>query len=393
VGDALTLHVANAVVAATFAVACFIVLRYFPARRELAIVGFALIFAVLENVLAFGSGVAPPKAVSLVLGILAVLPYLFATVALGVHKGLAFRVPRTALPSLFLTVAGFTAYMAGWTYAWRFIPLQVAIALPILEASLLALSTAQGNRRDLALAVVLVAGAAIYLARIPAVAFLFEPGFTRSELLASDMFTMSMMAIIVNMTAAMLLFLAAVADAILSEYRERSERDPLTGILNRQAFDERVRAVGAGGGMLIMADLDHFKDINDRHGHAVGDEAIRAFAGLLRAVGVLGGRIGGEEFAIFLPGASPAQGVQVAEGLRLAFAMKAIGAAGMQVHATASFGLTTCAPGEALHGCFARADAMLYKAKNSGRNRVCLHDASQPASAFGGGFSPDPAVA
>lgn len=392
-GDALTLHVANAVVAATFAFACFVVLHCFPARRELAIVGLALIFAVLENILAFGFGASPPKVVSLLLGILAVLPYLFATVALGIHKGLAFRVPRSAVPSLLLTVAGFATYILGWSYAWRFVPLQIAIALPILEASRLAFATAQGNRRDLALAVVLVAGAGIYLARLPAVAILFEPGFTRGDLLASDILAASMIAIIVDMTAAMLLFLAAIADAILSEYRERLERDPLTGILNRQGFDQRVRAVGAGGGMLIMADLDHFKSINDRHGHAIGDETIRAFAGLLRAVGVIGGRIGGEEFAIFLPGASPPQGVQVAEGLRIAFAMSAIGAANKPVRATASFGLAICAPGEPLHGCFARADAMLYRAKNSGRNRVCLHDARQTATDVGGGFSPEPAIA
>ncbi len=374
VGDALTLHVANAVVAATFAVACFTMLRYFPARRELAVIGTALAFAIMENILAASSNGAPSLIVAFLLSAFVILPYQFAVVAFAVHKGLPLRFPRTALPSLALGLAGFAIYSAGGGYLWRFFTLQVAIALPLLEIAWLASVTAQRTRQDLALAAVAAAGAFVYLARIPAVLMLFDLDFTRDALLESRLFSVSMVAIIINMTAAMLLFLASIAGAIMSEYRKRAERDPLTGIFNRRAFEEQFVNNSLQGGVVVIADLDHFKGVNDAYGHETGDKAICTFARMLDEVGLICARLGGEEFGFLLPCADTIRGKLVSDGLRMALSMNAIDTGCGSLSLTASFGVARYEAGEGLKSCLSRADAALYRAKQSGRNRVCVDE-------------------
>jgi diguanylate cyclase (GGDEF)-like protein len=354
-------------------------LRYFPARKELGLVGIALILGVVENLIAFNVGRAPSLPTLVALSCLSIMSYSIGMAALVVHKGLPVRLPRTALPALSIAIAGVALTSFGWDYAWRFLPLQVAIALPMLEIVWVLWRLPRRNSRDTAMAVVLTTGASAYLLRIPAALLLLDPGFTRTDLLASTVFTPSMIVIIVTMTATVLLFLSSVADKIMAEYRERSERDPLTGIYNRRAFEERFKAEIARGGILAMADLDHFKQVNDRYGHATGDRAICAFSGMLESVELICGRLGGEEFAYFMPGAALVQGRLVAEGLRQAFSMAHLDADRRPIRLTASFGVTQCGPGEPLHACLSRADAALYRAKQAGRNRVCVAE-SEPAT-------------
>jgi diguanylate cyclase (GGDEF)-like protein len=155
--------------------------------------------------------------------------------------------------------------------------------------------------------------------------------------------------------------------------------DSLTGVLNRYAFFEqaqalRLRPAGAARMVLLMLDLDHFKHINDRFGHATGDEALRLFAHTVQAVlagqGIVG-RLGGEEFALAL--AIPLEeALQVAEQLRVAIAAVALPTGTELCVFTVSIGVAALHAHETVTAGLARADQALYGAKGNGRNRVEL---------------------
>jgi len=155
--------------------------------------------------------------------------------------------------------------------------------------------------------------------------------------------------------------------------------DCLTGLPNRHAFLEQAdgarllaqrQRTGLG---LLMIDIDHFKQINDRWGHASGDEALVVFARtarhLLREHETIG-RLGGEEFALLLPGADLDAAVQAAERLRRAIREATIITSGPTYRMTVSIGVVVLDPHEDLGGAMARADHALYAAKRAGRDRV-----------------------
>jgi diguanylate cyclase (GGDEF)-like protein len=173
---------------------------------------------------------------------------------------------------------------------------------------------------------------------------------------------------------------ALLSTALLSsdlEHRSEAVVDPLTGMLNRNALVTRVAELAQQSAVtkepvaLIVGDLDRFKLINDGHGHAAGDAALKDVAyrirKCLRAYD-LAYRLGGEEFLIVLPGADPDHAAAVAEDLRSA--IESMPVAGL--HVTMSFGVAGSAPGEFdYESVFAEADMALYEAKHAGRNRVC----------------------
>ena len=168
--------------------------------------------------------------------------------------------------------------------------------------------------------------------------------------------------------------------------------DALTGVLNRRAMMERMQAELAfarRSGLacaVLLADLDHFKRINDEHGHAAGDEVLRHFAALARALlrreDVLG-RYGGEEFALLLPGTT-AEGAQaLARRLREALAVHPASVDGAELHYTASLGIAQWHAGSAagVEELLAEADRALYAAKRDGRDRAVVFDAAALATA------------
>lgn len=165
-----------------------------------------------------------------------------------------------------------------------------------------------------------------------------------------------------------------------AELRRLAETDPLTGVLNRRAFDDAAasacalsRAQGAPFGVIAL-DLDGFKPLNDRYGHAAGDAALRAMADAARRdlrAGDLIGRLGGDEFAIALPGADTDLAQRIAERLRQSFTRLRVRHGREHLRFTASFGVAASArPGESFAQTLAHADAALYRAKNAGRDRV-----------------------
>ena len=164
--------------------------------------------------------------------------------------------------------------------------------------------------------------------------------------------------------------------------RQEARRDPLTGLTNRRAFDEALGAAleeaqRTGGALTIaMLDLDHFKKINDTHGHLFGDQVLKSVAGLMRAKALEGEvvvRMGGEEFAFLLPGVPMAQALERMDTLRKTIAAAQIRRAGSNEtlgNVTISCGLAELCPGDTGSSFIERADQALYRAKAGGRDRV-----------------------
>lgn len=174
-----------------------------------------------------------------------------------------------------------------------------------------------------------------------------------------------------------------VADRFMTMKRERdrarteadllerlSETDPLTGLLNRRAIERQFEQLRVEGfATLAVIDLDHFKAINDEHGHVVGDAVLKAVANALQAdPNVLAYRFGGEEFMLLLRGADA--GTQAERRRKAIPAIVAKAVAGLQRPVTASMGVTELSDDESFARLYERADKLLYEAKSAGRNRT-----------------------
>ncbi len=169
--------------------------------------------------------------------------------------------------------------------------------------------------------------------------------------------------------------LAAQLIAVQADLLAKANRDDLTGIMNRAAFYREAAAYAdEAPACVLLADIDYFKSINDEHGHAAGDEALRLVASTLRAAlrpDDLLGRVGGEEFAILLTGLPFALGMTIAERARGAVdALELKSADGDAIALSISVGVAPYRAGWSLDNALAQADAAMYGAKRGGRNRV-----------------------
>lgn len=195
------------------------------------------------------------------------------------------------------------------------------------------------------------------------------------------------MASVTLVALALVLLLVMMRDTT-AEMATRLETDALSGILNRRGFDQHAAQMLAHVRRtnepltMVTADIDHFKSINDRFGHGVGDQVIAQFAALLRQ-SVRGkaivSRLGGEEFGVLLAGASLATGRRIAETVRERLAAEGVAQLNGDV-VTASFGVAQMTQGDTLFDLSRRADAALYRAKAGGRNRVALALGEAPAA-------------
>jgi diguanylate cyclase (GGDEF)-like protein len=217
--------------------------------------------------------------------------------------------------------------------------------------------------------------------RLPAT--LLTPMITTTDFFRSPAFAV--------MAFSTVLFTIALGFLLLSMVKERGELrhktaalvDPLTGLANRRAFladaehfltrePQHHESVA-----VMLADLDGFKAVNDRFGHAIGDRVLQIFADTItRALHATdtSGRLGGEEFAFFMPGASAGEAGRVAERIRLKFAEAARQVGGHAVEATVSVGVALARMPVELVDLIGAADGALYRAKADGRNRVTVVD-------------------
>ncbi len=212
-------------------------------------------------------------------------------------------------------------------------------------------------------------------------AVLFGSGQTAGDYLGSRfaLFSQSMSAVLI-VAAGLMLLCVLVLEALAHE-KGNAETDPLSGLLNRRGFDNRVEAVLAlpGPHSLVLCDLDQFKAVNDSYGHQGGDAVIAAFGAMLGDLvpsNGLAARFGGEEFAVLLPRTGKDAAVLFAQALRVNRELTLVDGLPSDVRVTASFGVAEIGLQEPLHCAMSRGDAALYDAKNSGRNCVRAADAA-----------------
>jgi diguanylate cyclase (GGDEF)-like protein len=166
-----------------------------------------------------------------------------------------------------------------------------------------------------------------------------------------------------------------IARALEADQHKRAATiDPLTGLHNRRGFDEVFNLVTAKEGALVYTDIDRFKSLNDTLGHPAGDAALVHFARIIREqirTCDVAGRIGGEEFAVWLPETGLELGAKIAERIRIKLGTTAWDWRGRNWPLSASFGVAACPEtSRSIDNLPAQADSALYVAKRSGRNRV-----------------------
>jgi diguanylate cyclase (GGDEF)-like protein len=239
----------------------------------------------------------------------------------------------------------------------------------------------QSNRAlDMALVALFALSAVNFLAK-PFLAIMLGSGGSAQGYLGSTYAAISQSTGAVLLISNGVLVLLIIVRDMMADMTTRSETDPLSGLLNRRGFEDqadRARAMAVRAGVpaiVVVADLDHFKSINDKYGHAAGDHVITTFGRILRAsfdLRAVVGRLGGEEFAVLLPGADLGVARGAAEAARLMLHNLSVEERGIDRPVSSSFGIAVMEPGETLADLLRRADTALYEAKSRGRDRVCV---------------------
>lgn len=366
----------NMFIAGIFAVAFAVVAatsRSAQGAKWIAL-GYAtgIITIILEYMMPFQTNPMP-------VGIAIFLTYMAAMTLciVGVARHYRFEPPWRAMTLLW----GFSIGISPWIFSLTYgSPLRVALyQLPYfaMQASILAALLRSGRRQklDLLLAGVLAVSALIYLSR-PAIAAVVGLSGTAQAYMTTGYAAISQSLGAGILIAQALVMLLIMMRDTTAEIMATSETDLLSGVLNRRGFERQVEEALArrrADGVLVAIDLDHFKRINDSFGHAAGDGVIVHFAAMLRDAapeGAIVGRVGGEEFAVFLPDGLLSDGRLYAETVRADFAARTLPVFGVDRRFTASFGVAQWAAGDTLLDLSHRADAALYRAKASGRNQV-----------------------
>ncbi len=257
---------------------------------------------------------------------------------------------------------------------------QAPFAITVLAGALVVLSAPHRTGLDRFLGILLLVTGLHFLAKA-GLAVVFGAGSTAKDYVHTNYALISQSLTAVLMVATGLTLLAKLVLEIMALQQTQSELDSLSGLANRRGFDRRIDALlredPHGPHAIILCDLDHFKQINDTFGHHTGDAVIRGFGERLRAcagIKAVAGRMGGEEFALFLPGTDIDAAVQIAQRLRLEVMSLPDLPHGLKV--TASFGVAPVPFQTSLAEACRLADQALYRAKNAGRNRVKLAAAS-----------------
>jgi len=197
-----------------------------------------------------------------------------------------------------------------------------------------------------------------------------ENSFQSSSYIDMLSFTVAITSLLV-----VILQLVHLGTDVITRLRREARTDPLTGLRNRRAFEMPAQSLMnlEDKSCLILCDIDHFKKVNDMWGHTAGDEVLRYFANMLEEIcpnDALLGRLGGEEFGIFLPKRNLKEGREIAEKIRCAFLEIQCPGIGTNHLLSVSLGVAELSQAESYESAFDRADAALYSAKRNGRNCV-----------------------
>ena len=292
--------------------------------------------------------------------------------------------PRTTRVELAL-IAGLILIPIVFGYVWPNQRLRLVLGAPLLACLSLGVARSVLSRENLRAADYLTGGLFIVSAMPMLLRALIEIGGADLESwreLSRTLFFVTGSALPMIGTIG---FLLMCNDRINEELSRLAMLDPLTGVFNRRTFEERAQHVidEAARGLrplsLLAVDIDHFKDVNDEFGHAGGDEALRLVVALMRqtlAEGQILSRIGGEEFAVLLPGSDEAEAAATAERLRLHLENSSIDVEGRTLVLKISAGVATVGPDTRNLATLLRAaDRALYAAKRAGRNRVATSSA------------------
>ncbi|MBB6427438.1 diguanylate cyclase [Sphingopyxis sp. JAI128] len=366
----------NMSVAGIFAVAFAVVAAINPTARGawwLALgYGTGIIYVGLEFILAWQ---VDPTPVGIGIFLTFLLALSFALVGVALHyralppwRAMAaiWALTILAVPVIFSLTYGSTPRLA--LYQLPYVAMQALLGLVIWRS---------GRRQplDLLLIALQAIAAAIYVAK-PFIAAVIGTASAPQGYMATTYAAISQSGSVVTLMAIALVLLLVMMRDSTAEMIAHSETDTLSGVLNRRGFEHHAELALLRGGdaaVLVAADLDHFKTINDSFGHAAGDGVIAHFAAILADAapsGAIVGRIGGEEFAVLIPGGLLPEGRAYAETVRAAFAAAQMPALGIDRGVTASFGVAQRSVDDRLFELSRRADAALYRAKSGGRNRV-----------------------
>lgn len=307
----------------------------------------------------------------------------------GVLRRAGLRLRFAAHASMFMLVMGGMYY-----FSYVASNLLVRIYILNLSAGLLMVFTALRFRKrcrgrtinHILLWVLLIFGASFFI-RTPLTVIQPLPHSTAP--FAQSMFWVLLQLSLALMGAVLgLVLLAAAMSDVIDRLVLERDLDSLTETLNRRAFERlagrRVADKRSQPLALIAFDIDNFKSINDRYGHAAGDAVLRQFGAILRGAvreKDVVGRIGGEEFVLLLPGADGKFAYRIAERLRTVLESSRFDEIDATLRVTTSAGIARYRPGEAVAALLARADQLLYAAKRAGRNRVLTELSDQTLDA------------
>ena len=306
-----------------------------------------------------------------------------AAATVGIARRYRVRVPWLGMGLLFVgsLVANWFGYDQGRDSLARMFAYQVPYAALQAICAVLVFSSGQRKPLDIAIFFTLCLSTVQFLSK-PFVAQLTGGAGDSPQTYITTTYALYSQSLGAMLQVAMgLLMLTLLVRDMLVEITARSETDPLSGLYNRRGFEQRVEpglATLRKGGVpasLVVCDLDHFKAINDNYGHDMGDRVIAGFAAVLKRTAadrMTVARMGGEEFSVFLPGTNAAGARLFAEGVRAAFAAAPVPGMPEWKRCTASFGVAEWHSDESVSDLRRRADAALYAAKRSGRDRVCM---------------------
>lgn len=367
----------NFVVAGMFAASYFVIAFLNPSQRGARWFGVTYLIGLISPVSDF---VAPFTTIPDVFEWVSYASFLAAVLLMSASFSVFYGMRKAVLSILVIFFGGVLIRALIWDWTRDTFAYGFAYQWPLVLASALAAHTVlrveQRNSIHIALAGVFMAIAA-NLAIKPFATVAMGSGATLSAYSSTAYAIISQGSTGILLLAAGILLVLIVAQKAIAELHMASETDPLSGLANRRGFDRQAQAkidrdvVRQDGLSIAVFDLDHFKQINDTHGHHSGDLAIAAFGALMRDVAPASsvlGRIGGDEFAMLIAGPGQHDALGVAEDIRAAAWQASRNRA---CASTVSGGVAQCRTGEPLAMMMRRADRALYQAKSEGRNRIC----------------------